>query len=163
MLELYIIRHGFAGKSNEGAADDDLRPLKKKGKEQMKDVGRSLKKWDVALDAVLTSPLVRAKESAEILNAECGKSKKVILTDLLKPGASFSKLIKHLNDLKKAQRVAIVGHEPFLSEFASHCLSKNGGSFINLRKGGVIKLDIDKVIKPGNCILSWLLEPSLLI
>ena len=70
MLELYIIRHGLAGKSL--AEGDELRPLKKKGREQMKEVAKGLKELDVAFDLVLTSPLVRAKESAEIVNAYCG-------------------------------------------------------------------------------------------
>ena len=55
----------------------------------------------------------------------CGDTKEVTVTDLLSPGASYNNLIKFLNKLKDSKKVAIVGHEPFLSGFASYCLSKN--------------------------------------
>lgn len=158
MLELYIIRHGLAGKSL--AEGDELRPLKKKGREQMKEVAKGLKELDVAFDLVLTSPLVRAKESAEIVQAYCGGSNEVTVTNLLKPGSSYNNLIRLLNKLKKPKRVAIVGHEPFLSGFASYCLSNSKVSFIDLKKGGALMLEIDKTIRPGRCVLAWLMEPA---
>lgn len=163
MIELYIIRHGLAGKSLEDETIDEERPLKKKGKEQMKDIAKSLKELKICFDVVLTSPLLRAKESAEIINMYCGGTKKMTVTELLKPGSSYSKLIKFLNELKEPEKVAIVGHEPFLSGFASHCLSNSKNSYINLKKGGVLMLEIDGVIKPERCMLSWLMEPRQLI
>lgn len=163
MLELYIIRHGLAGKPLEDETLDEARPLKKKGKEKMKDIAKSLKDLNVCFDMVLTSPLLRSKETAEILNAYCGDSKKVRVTDLLKPDSSYNDLIKFLNTIKGSKKVAIVGHEPFLSGFASYCLTKNTNPLITLKKGGVIKLDIDKVIKPGHCTLSLLMAPKIIL
>ena len=162
MLELYMIRHGLAGKSQEDETIDDERPLKKKGKEKMKEIGKGLKELEISFDTVLTSPLLRSKESAEIVKAYCCNTEEVIVTDLLSPGASFNNLIKYLNKLKDPKKVAIVGHEPFLSSFASYCLTKNKSSFLNLKKGGVLMLQIEGVIKPGQCLLSWLMEPSTL-
>lgn len=163
MLELYMIRHGYAGVSLEDEAMDEERPLKKKGKEQIKEVSKGLKALKTRFDVVLSSPLLRAKESAEILNAVCGKSQEVEITDLLRPGSSYNNLIKFLNAFKDFKKVAIVGHEPFLSGFASYCLSKNKSPFMSLKKGGVLMLEIDEVIKPGQCLLSWLMEPNHLI
>ncbi|MBA3816634.1 MAG: phosphohistidine phosphatase SixA [Parachlamydiaceae bacterium] len=163
MLELYIIRHGFAGIRLEDEALDEERPLKKKGKEKMKDISKGLKEMDVTFDVVLTSPLVRAKESAEILNAYCCKNNEVTVTDLLKPDASYEALVKFLNQQKEFDKIAIVGHEPFLSGFACFCLSNTKNSFINLKKSGVLKLDVDKVIKPKRCALAWLIEPRHII
>lgn len=163
MLELYIIRHGLAGSCLEDEKQDEKRPLKKKGKEQMKDIAKGLKKLNIDFDIVLTSPLLRSKESAEIVNAYCGDSKKVMVTDLLSPGSSFVNLIRFLNKQKGSKKVAIVGHEPFLSGFASYCLSKNKNSLMNLKKGGVLKLEVDETIKPGGCLLSWLMEPCQII
>lgn len=160
MLELYIIRHGLAGKALPDAAMDQERPLKKKGKEQMNDIAKALQKRKIAFDVVVASPLLRAKESAEIVNAHCNKKKKVTVTDLLRPDASYSDLIKFLNKLKGSKTVAIVGHEPFLSGFASYCLTKNKQSLMTLKKGGVLKLDVQSVLKPGKCTLSWLVEPD---
>jgi phosphohistidine phosphatase len=163
MLELYIIRHGLAGKSLEGDVEDNERPLKKKGKEKMKDVAKGLKKRNIRFDMVLTSPLLRALESAEIVNEYCGSTKEVTVTDLLKPDASYQKLSKYLNKLKEPERVAIVGHEPFLSGFASYCLTNSKNSFFKLEKSGVLKLEIDEVIMPQRCVLSWLMEPSQMV
>lgn len=160
MLELYIIRHGLAGKSLGDAELDDQRSLKKKGKEKMEDIAKGLKELKIHFDAVLTSPLPRAKETAEIVNAYCNEGKEVEVTDLLRPGASYDKLIKFLNQFKKSEKIAIVGHEPFLSSFASYCMTKNKTSLLNLKKGGVLMLEVNEVIKPGRCLVSWLMQPS---
>lgn len=160
MQELFIIRHGFAGQSLEDRAMDEERPLKKKGKEQIKGVAKGLKELNLCFDVVITSPLLRAKETAEIINSYCGDSKKVIENDLLRPGGSFSNLIKFLNKHKKYKKVAIVGHEPFLSSFASYCLTKNKNSVIELKKGGVLMLEVEDTLKPGQCKLTMLIEPE---
>jgi len=163
MLELYMIRHGLAGRSLEDETMDDERPLKKKGIEKMKDIAKSLKELKICFDKVLTSPLLRSKESAEIVNEYCGDTKEVMVTDLLSPGSSYDKLIKFLNKFKDSKKIAIVGHEPFLSGFASYCLSKNRSSLMNLKKGGMLMLEIDEIIKPGQCVLAWLMEPKHII
>lgn len=163
MLELYVIRHGPAGKSIEDESMDDGRPLKKKGKDKMKDIAKGLKELKICFDTVLTSPLLRSKESAEIVNEYCGNDKEVTVTELLSPGSSYTNLIKFLNKLKDSKRIAIVGHEPFLSGFVSYCLSNNKNSLMNLKKGGVLMVEVDEVIKPGKCVLSWLMEPGHLI
>lgn len=160
MIELYIIRHGLAGTPLQDQTLDEERPLTRKGKEKMKEIAKGLKAQKISFDLVATSPLLRAKETAEIINAHCGKAKEVAVTDLLSPGGSYDSLIKFLNKLKKSKKVAIVGHEPFLSGFASYCLSKNKSSFMKLKKGGVLMLEIEDVIQPGGCILSWLIQPS---
>lgn len=163
MRELYLIRHGLAGKSLEDESKDEKRRLNKRGKEKMKDIAKGLKDLKVFFDIVLSSPLLRSKESAEIVNEYCGDTKKVTVTDLLCPDSSYNNLIKFLNQHKGSNKVAIVGHEPFLSSFASYCLSKNRDSIMILKKGGVLKLEIDETIKPGQCTLSWLMEPKHLI
>lgn len=163
MLELYMIRHGFAGKNLEDETLDEERSLKKKGKDQIKGIAKGLKGLKISFDLILTSPLLRAKESAELLNAYCSNTKEATVTDLLKPDSSYTGLITFLNGLKDAEKIALVGHEPFLSGFASYCLSKSKNSLLNLKKGGVLMLEVDKIIKPGQCMLSWLLEPEHLI
>lgn len=163
MLELYIIRHGLAGKNLEDPALDDERQLKKKGKEKMADIAKCLKERKIHFDNVLTSPLPRSKQTADIINSYCGEVKDVQVTDLLKPGASFDNLIKFLNKFKKSKKIAIVGHEPFLSGFASYCISKDKTSLLNLKKGGVLMLEVNEVIEPGKCVLSLLMQPRHII
>jgi phosphohistidine phosphatase len=64
-----------------------------------------------------------------------------------------------LNGLEGPEKVAIVGHEPFLSGFASYCLSKSKSSYIKLKKGGILMLEMEGALKPGQCRLAWLMEP----
>jgi phosphohistidine phosphatase len=86
-----------------------------------------------------------------------------MITDLLAPGASYKNLIRFLNKHKDSNSIALIGHEPFLSGFASYCLSNNEDSFLALKKGGALMLEIETTLKPGNCRLSWLMEPKHLI
>lgn len=160
MRELYIIRHGAAGKSVEDESKDQNRRLTKRGKEKVKSIAKNLHKREIAFDVVITSPLPRAKETAEIISAHCSTKSEPYPIDLLKPGASNQKLVSFLNQIRKAEKVAIVGHEPFLSDFVSFCLSKSDHSFITLKKGGVVMLEIDEIVKPGKCKLSWLSQPD---
>ena len=129
----------------------------------MKDIAKGLKEQKVIFDRVVSSPLLRSKESAEIVNDHCGESEEVTITELLCPGASYTNLIKFLNRFKDSEKIALVGHEPFLSGFASYCLTKNKNPLLNLKKGGALKLEIDGVIKPGECMLSWLMEPKQIV
>ncbi len=160
MLELYIIRHALAGKPIEDAGLDEARPLTKKGKDRMKAIAKGLDKQGVSLDMILSSPLARAKETADIVCKYCGDAEEVTITDLLTPGSTYEGLIGYLNGLEGPEKVAIVGHEPFLSGFASYCLAKSKNSFINLKKGGAILIATEGTLKPGQCKLSWLMEPG---
>lgn len=163
MKHLYVIRHGLAGEPLENAEEDELRALTKKGKKELKSISKALKDLDIEFDEIITSPLIRALETAEIVHGRCGNSNELIINDLLRNGSSFETLVKYLNSLKSADSVAIVGHEPHLSSFASYCISGKKSSFINLKKGAVLLLEIDQIIKPGNSKLMWLLEPRQLI
>lgn len=158
MKELYIIRHGAAGKRLEDESLDEARPLTKKGKARMKDIVKGLKDMGVSFDMLITSPLPRCSETADILKKFSAKGPEA--TDLLKPGATNDDLIGYLNTLDGTDTVAIVGHEPFLGEFASYCLAKGTTSFINLKKGGILAMSVDGMLKPGTCKLEWLMGPA---
>ena len=163
MKELFIVRHGPAGKPLEDKKLDEARPLTKKGKEKMKDIVKGLSDMNISFDRIVTSPLTRCTESADILSKCCTGKKGVEPIDALKPGGSVDDVIGYLNALDGVENVAIVGHEPFLSEFASYCLAKSKNSFIDLKKGGVIALEFGGMIKPGTGKMCWMMEPSQLI
>ncbi|MBA2728071.1 MAG: phosphohistidine phosphatase SixA [Parachlamydiaceae bacterium] len=163
MVQLFMIRHGLAGNSLEDEAMDEERPLTKKGKEKMKEIAKGMKKMKMHFDIVLTSPLLRSRETAEIIHAYCGRNEEPMVTELLSPYSSYKSLIRLLNKHKESSSLALIGHEPFLSGFASYCLSNNDNSFLCLKKGGALMLEIDRTIKPGNCLLTWLMEPKQII
>lgn len=162
MVQLYIIRHGEA-KNLEKAVGDEARPLTKKGREKIKEIAKGLKEWNIRFHIVFSSPLLRSKESAEIINTFCSDSNEIMITDSLLPESKFIDLLKLLDGQDGLTKIAIVGHEPFLSRFASYCLSKSKHSFINIKKGGALILEADGPIKPGHCKLSWLMEPRQLV
>ena len=160
MKELYIIRHGPAGKSLEDLELDEMRPLTKKGRQKMKDVAKSLNKMGVTFDKIVSSPLARCLETARMMEKCCKDDHPIETVDCLRPDGSIDDVIGFLNALDGIGSVAIVGHEPFLSEFASYCLAKSKSSFIDLKKGGVIALDVDGMVKPGACRMCWMLDPA---
>jgi phosphohistidine phosphatase len=162
MKALYVVRHGIA-EERDADVEDDARKLTRKGKDRMKLVAKGLADVGIRFDVIMTSPLARALQTARILEKYCMEEGSVEETDLLEPDASFDDLIDGLNRLEGVDSVAIVGHEPFLSGFVSYCLSGQGSSFIRLKKGGVASLGIDGAVKPGQCLLVWLLEPGQLI
>lgn len=163
MLKLYVIRHGIAGKSLDNELQDEARSLTKKGRDKIKEIAKGMKELAVEFDLVITSPLLRAKESAEIINDYCGSDHPLIVSDLLRPGSSYEELIKFLNSLKDNENIAIIGHEPFLSGFSSYCLSKSKNPFLTIKKGGALILEMEGAIKPGQCKLSWLMDSKQLI
>jgi phosphohistidine phosphatase len=157
-----VLRHGIAEARGENP-DDAARELTRKGKDRMKLIAKGLYNAGIPCDAILTSPLVRALQTARIARKYCWEKADIEVTDLLKPDALFDELIDHLNGLEGVDNVAIVGHEPFLSGFVSYCLAGDRLSFVRLKKGGVASLEIDEAIKPGQCALLRLMEPDQLI
>jgi phosphohistidine phosphatase len=159
---LYVLRHGIAEELGAGM-DDDARELTRKGTGRMKTIAKGLADVGVRSDVILTSPLVRAVQTARIFRKYCSEKADIEMSDLLKPDASFDELIDHLNRLDGVDSVAIVGHEPFLSGFVTYCLAGEMPSFVLLKKGGIASLAIDEAIKPGHCALTFLLQPEHLI
>jgi len=159
---LYVLRHGIAEERGENP-DDDARKLTRKGKDRMKQIVKGLDDAGIPCDVILTSPLVRAVQTARIARKYCWENADIEVTDLLEPDASFDELIDHLNGLEGVDNAAIVGHEPFLSGFVSYCLAGDRSSFVRLKKGGVASLEIDEAIKPGQCALTFLMQPEHLI
>jgi phosphohistidine phosphatase len=159
MNTLFIVRHGIA-EQRDANVEDEARELTRKGRDRMKLVAKGLADAGIQFDGIMTSPRARALQTARILEKDCMDGGSVEVTDLLEPDASFDGLIDALNGLDGIDSVAIVGHEPFLSGFVSYCLAGEKQSFIRLKKGGVALLEIEGSVKPGQCVLAWLLEPG---
>jgi len=159
LIELYVIRHGIADGAAEHDGKDEERQLTKKGREKVTGVAKYLRSRDIELDTVISSPLVRAKETAEIVRGECSSLKRIAVTDLLKPDGSYDELLSYLNS-QKCDHIAIVGHEPFLSGFVSYCLSRNNQPFVRMKKAGIALISYDGRIEPGKCELLWLMGPG---
>lgn len=157
--ELYVIRHGIADEASEHSGIDEERQLTEKGAEKVRGVAQYLRSRDVELGVVVSSPLARARETAELVAAVCCCSRPLVITDLLLPEGSHEELIAFLNGLSE-ETLAVVGHEPFLSGFVSYCLANSSRPFVRMKKAGVACILYDNQIEAGACELAWLMGPG---
>jgi phosphohistidine phosphatase len=160
-MEFYLLRHGAAVEpGTKGYEVDANRPLVAKGRKQIRHVVGALKEMDVRFDAIFTSPLLRARETAELLAAGMKSSRLIQIVDELIPGTPPEKLIRRIIGMKKMpKRILCVGHEPDLGELASWLLTGAASGRFPLKKGGLVRLDISK-LTPGQCaVLTWCLTP----
>jgi phosphohistidine phosphatase len=161
-MNLFLLRHGVAVERDEfDYAGDDARPLTPKGKKQLRHVAAAMRALKLDFDEILSSPLVRARQTAEIIAAELKLQKRLVIADELKPGGDAKKLVQKITGLKKVPaNVLLVGHEPDFSELISLLATGNHGGGFALKKGGLAKLEIQK-LRAGKCaILVWLLTPA---
>jgi phosphohistidine phosphatase len=155
-MRLYLLRHGIA---EEWQPDypDEKRRLTGDGKRKVRLISQGLSKLRLDLDLIVTSPLPRASETAEIVAEVLDCKEKLKVDDRLAGGFSMSELRGIVSDAGSVQSIMLVGHEPGFSMIAG---SLTGGSQIDLKKGGLVRIDTDR-IGPGEGILKWVLTPSL--
>src|SRR5262245_40574255 len=117
-MKLYLLRHGIAAERGTGQhASDADRPLTAKGRRKLRRAAAAIRAMELSFDAILSSPLVRARQTAELVAKALHCRHRLELTDLLAPGADAAGLVRRLKQLKP-QSVLLVGHEPDLSLLA---------------------------------------------
>lgn len=160
-MNLYILRHGIAVEHGAaGYEDDDQRPLTGKGERKIWVITEAMKALEISFDSILSSPLVRARQTAEIVAEALKAKKRMELTDTLSPQESAKPLIEYLDEQGSVDDVLLVGHEPFLSRLISLLISGDSESSILLKKGGFCKLSTQE-LRHGQCAtLEWLLTPK---
>ena len=158
--EIYLIRHGMAEERGEAWPDDTKRPLTDEGMTRLRRAARSLSKLDVSFDVVLTSPLVRTKQTAEIVAAEFAPRPAVINVDALAPGGSSAAVFAELEKHEKRRRIAIVGHEPGIGDLAARLVGTKHE--IQFKKGAVLRVDVESLPPKGPGTLRWFLAPKFL-
>ena len=163
-MNLFLLRHGLAVEpGTPGYEEDSARPLTQKGRSALREQCAALRRLKLEFDLILSSPLVRARETAEIVAAELKLKKYLQCSDTLKPGSDPHQLVSAVHYIRPApENVLLVGHEPHLSELISLFVTgKTEGGFA-LKKGGLAKLEVEK-LRAGQCAtLSWLLTPKLM-
>jgi len=161
--ELYLIRHGLAG-TRDPNRDDRLRSLTSAGRRRTRSVARHLARRGVHFDLLLSSPLLRASETAGILR-DRGLAERVEEAGPLRPGGQLKRLLAILRTRKgRLRRVALVGHEPDLSEWAERLVWGSVRHRLVLKKAGIIGLTLPPEGSPvGRCQLFLLVPPRLLV
>ena len=157
MLTLYILRHAEA---EPEAQTDAERALTSKGRDQAKAIGRFCCEHEIYPAVILTSPLVRAQQTAKLVCKELGDKTKLETADFLSAGMNPERAFAHLNKLSDPGPLMLVGHEPDFSEFIAASIG-GGSESIRLRKAGLAKLTLPEA-KPGVGTLDFLLTPKLL-
>jgi len=163
-MELYIIRHGLAGEHGSYANDFE-RPLTEEGQQKTKSVAKRLYSLGLRFDLILTSPLVRARQTADLLQA-VGLGDRLEASPHLAPDGNFEDWLAWLEQCKPedSYHLAIVGHEPGLSEWAERLVWGEPRHQLVLKKAGVIGLTLPHDGSPvGRSSLFWLTRPKFLL
>jgi len=153
-VTLYFLRHGDAGSPRAG--DDDTRDLTDEGRTALRAATRIWKRLNLRPDLVLSSPLPRARQTAEVAVEAVGGRLEV--DDRLRPGASWSDLAQAMAAHPDARRTLFVGHEPDLSSAIVHL---TGAASVRMRKGGLACVEFYGVPEPGGGEIAWLIDPDL--
>jgi phosphohistidine phosphatase len=156
-MELYVVRHGIAEDGGEGTPDAS-RALTDKGRRRFQKTARAFAKRAGRLDLVLTSPLVRAVQTAEILASE-DDPREVGVLEELDPRFDVESLRGAIaKRVGKAESIAIVGHEPQLSSLLS-ALSGVPQGDLDLKKGSIVRVDVDALADGDSVDPRWWLKP----
>jgi phosphohistidine phosphatase len=155
-LRLHLLRHAHAGDAFEWVGDDELRPLTKKGRRQSERLGTFLDDHNVRPDVIVSSPLVRAQQTAEIVAATLGMTIKI--DPRLGGGFGKSELWSVLDELG-AREPMLVGHDPDLSMLLSYLIDAAG---VSMKKGTLATIGLRSRIGDGDGDLRWLVPPELL-
>jgi phosphohistidine phosphatase len=164
-MNVYLLRHGLAADADiQNFAKDSDRPLTPKGKRKVWKIAEGMAALDLAFDLILSSPYLRARQTAEIVAEVFKARKRLEFSDTLTPGGSAKKLVELLKKLESpAADVLLVGHEPYLSELIALLVAGQIGFSVVMKKGGLCKLSTVS-LRAGRCAaLEWLLAPKQLV
>jgi phosphohistidine phosphatase len=156
-IELYLLRHAHAGDPLKWKGSDFDRPLSGKGRAQAERLGGLLARVGFEPDAIVTSPKVRARETAELVADRLGV--KPILEERLGDTVTLSDLEQILDAAGNPSRPVIVGHDPDFSELLALLV---GAPEVPMRKGAIARVDLARPIEPATGVLRWLLPPELI-
>jgi len=158
-VKVYFLRHGIAADRDEWKGDDFERPLTAEGRERMEREAKALAKLGLEPGVIVTSPLVRAKQTAEILADALKMRKKLVEDERVAQNFDRVKLAGVLQDHAGVDEVVIVGHEPDFSALVGDLV---GGAAIALKKGGLACVELTSASAPAGELL-WLIPPKVLI
>ena len=158
---LFVVRHAIAEERGPEFPDDTQRPLTEDGISRFRKAVAGLVDLGVEIDLILTSPLVRARQTAELLSKGLAGHPPIIETGALSPGATHKALVTELGRHARRSAIALVGHEPHLGETASRLLGCPGR--LDFRKGGVCRIDVDRFPPSAPGRLQWFAPPKILV
>jgi phosphohistidine phosphatase len=156
-LQLYLLRHAHAGDPMKWTGPDSARPLSEKGKGQAIRLGLFLTEAGFRPDLIMSSPLVRALETARLVATPLGLP--IVVTNALAGSLDLGSLERLLAGAGNPRRPLLVGHDPDFSMLAAELA---GVAELPVRKGTLLRIDARRPLEGGSGILRWLLPPDLL-
>jgi phosphohistidine phosphatase len=156
-VEIHFLRHADAGDPLAWTGPDEDRPLSPKGERQADRAARHLEAIGVEPDAIISSPLLRAFQTAEAVAGRLGGE--VVISDRLAGGLDVGSLGELLDEAGSPATVVLVGHDPDFSETVSALVGAPG---IVVRKGTLVRVDAASPLVEGTGELRWLIPPDAL-
>src|SRR4051794_4870256 len=160
VCELYLIRHGLAEERGPAWPDDNKRPLTDHGVSRLRRAGRALVRLGLTPHVVLTSPLVRTRQTAEIVAGAFSPHPPVVNVDALGPGGAMPAVAAEIAKHARRPHIFIVGHEPGMGELAAWLLGSRHP--LEFKKGGICRIDVDGAALRGAGVMRWMLTPKIL-
>jgi phosphohistidine phosphatase len=161
-MNLYLIRHAIA-EEESSSGEDSQRALTDKGAKKMRQVAKGLKILGIEFDFILSSPYLRAYQTAEILGDVFKMKKKVVQSENLTPMGDPDLLLAEINEKYSVNSLAIVGHEPYLSTLVSLLVAGGAPVEMTFKKGGICHLSTDNLHHTRKATLEWLLTPGVMV
>ncbi|HJR59533.1 MAG TPA: phosphohistidine phosphatase SixA [Vicinamibacterales bacterium] len=159
-LELYLIRHGVAADRGDEYPDDSKRPLTADGIDALRKEAKALDALGIGFDHIITSPLVRTKQTAEVFAEHLKSRPSVSNSDALAPAGSPASVLQELAKHVRKERIALVGHEPNIGELAARLIGSR--TPLEFKKGAICRIDFEVLPPKGAGQLRWFLTPKML-
>lgn len=167
-MNLFVLRHGSAGVRRMNPLLDVKRPLDKDGKRHCLHLAHVLNALKISFDTVVSSPLKRSLQTAQLVGTEMGFEARILISNGLAPTATFEEFYRLLRECAPHENVLMVGHNPNLTDFLGRLVGGEGNGSgdqaevverarVRLRKGSMARLSLQR----GPATLQWLLDPRL--
>src|SRR5687767_8396608 len=159
-LELYLIRHGVAAERGDEYPDDSKRPLTADGIAALRKEAKALDALGIGFDHIITSPLLRTKQTAEAFAEHLKSRPSVSNSDALAPAGSSAGVLQELAKHMRKGRIALVGHEPNIGELAARLIGSR--TPLQFKKGAICRIDFEVFPPKGVGHLKWFVTPKML-
>ncbi len=160
-IDLYFLRHGIAFDHGTKGFSEDERPLTEEGKEKMQRAAEGMKRLELSFDVLMSSPLVRAKQTAEMVRKVLHPKKELEIQEGLLPGKSLQEFLKMLQT-RKEESFLLVGHEPTMSQWIHELLGGGASSSVEMKKGALCQLRVELKLPRWDSELIFLAPPKVL-
>lgn len=158
-MQIYLLRHGIAEDSAPTGRDADRR-LTPEGRKKLNAVLKAAAAAGVKPSLILTSPLARAKQTAELAAKALGCKEPILTARVLEPDGEPEEVWAEIRLHKDAAQIMLAGHEPLFSRLAAYLLNAPTLE-IDFKKGALLRVDCDSLGPRPRCVLKWLLAPRL--